>query len=375
MQGPSPRAVLGASIVSACGSLPAQSLPLIIALFSSAGLWSLAQIGWMSGMLLIGQTVGSLAFPLYSTSRLNLRETLALAALSLAALTLSAFAGFAGNMLCWFVVGVCASGFQYVGLVTATQAANPSAAFSLRLAVALFFSSVVLVVSGLFPEAPALLVLGSVALAQAALVTLGALLAGLGRETGAGRDAAGPRGLRLSIAGWIIPCFGLLISFITFLPVSLGSGRAPHEVVLIMGLARMLAAPVLYAVQGRGSLFPAALVFWLFPLLSYAAFAGVLSAVDLVAVLCLFAFEVLMNTVSSRFLGEMSARHRRAETRWIGTYIQLGAGLAHVATGYALSSALAEGYFAVLAAAHLPLLWFLLAARRRRASNGATRAA
>lgn len=370
-----PPAVLGASLISACGSLPAQILPLIIVFYLSQGVLSLTQIGWLSGVMLLGQTVGSLTYPVYSDGVLGRRETLGLILASFCALTLAPWTGFAGNLMCWFVVGFCASGMQYIGLVSATRAPDPSAALSLRLSVALSFSGVMLIASASLPEAPAWLVLTSVAVFQA-LVVLGAMpLARLRRMARRGGQFAGFTGVRLGIAIWIIPCFGMFISLLSFLPVSLqGQGRSGHDVLLMMGLARLAAAPILFVLQGRGSLLPERVVFAGFAVLTVVLFAGVVRPGFWLPVLCLVGFEAFSNVLSARFLGEISRRHAPSETRWLSSYIQLGAGTAHVVTGYVLASQLQDAYFAVLVVVFLPLIWSVTAGRHAPREGSANQA-
>ncbi|MBP0483036.1 hypothetical protein [Sagittula salina] len=358
MEDGTPRVVLGASLVSACGSLPVQILPLVVVLYVSGG-WSLQHVGWVSGMLLLGQTLGSLLFPLLAPERLKPGRTLALAAVSCAMMLAVPWLGFVGSMAAWAVIGICASGFQYVGLVTATQAPNPSAAFATRLAVALCLSSLVLTGSAAAGEVSALRVISIVAGLQAVLVLVGATLAGEARRPPEAQEQAGLRDIDPGLALWIIPCFGLLISFMAFLPVTLGAGRSEMEVVLVIGLGRLAAAPLLYLVQGRGTGLPIWIVLGVFPLLSFGAYGGLSIDGLWLAVVFLMFFEVLGNSVTSRFLGELSARHSAARTRWIGMYIQFGSALAQVGTGYALLSSLADIYVLVLGALFIPLVWWV----------------
>ena len=123
--------LVGASVLSAAGSLPLHLAPLIVALLVPA--MGVVQAGLVATAVLAGQFVSAVALAARRWSDITRAQTMAVAAVLLLGLVLSSIVPLAG----WFVVGLCCGGFQYLGTLTAALHSRPSFAFPIRLGVTL----------------------------------------------------------------------------------------------------------------------------------------------------------------------------------------------------------------------------------------------
>lgn len=140
------RVLVGASVLSAAGSLPLQILPFLVLTLVSEGRLDIAYAGWVGSAFLIGMLSSALLLPAMGVSVLNRwRALLALSAI-VVAIAASIGARFLPVFLAlWYVVGLACGGLQFLGATTAAAAANKPQAFALRLAVALLVASAVIV--------------------------------------------------------------------------------------------------------------------------------------------------------------------------------------------------------------------------------------
>jgi hypothetical protein len=145
------RILIGASVISAAGSLPLQILPFLVLSLASEGRVDIAYAGWVGSAYLLGMLSSGLLLPLLKVSRLNRWHALGAIASIILALALSIDSRLLPVLLLlWFVVGFACGGLQFVGATTAAAAPNKTQAFALRLAVVLIVASGVIVLLALF---------------------------------------------------------------------------------------------------------------------------------------------------------------------------------------------------------------------------------
>lgn len=148
LQGPVDRntiALIGASLLSAAGSLPMHLMPLIVASLVADSRTSVAQAGWVAAAILLGQLSTSLALPALAVRTVNRGPAVAVAGALLLALMASGMGGAASLFLGWFLVGACCGVLQYLGVVTASNDPSPTFAFSLRLSIVLMLAGAVVI--------------------------------------------------------------------------------------------------------------------------------------------------------------------------------------------------------------------------------------
>jgi hypothetical protein len=140
------RASIGASVLSAAGSLPLQILPFLVLTLIAEARFEIAFAGWVGSVFLVGMLSSSLLLPLLGFSRLTRGHAIC----SLGAIVLSLAITVSSSspllfLVLWFVVGVACGCLQFLGATTAAAATNKKQPFALRLAVALIVASSVIV--------------------------------------------------------------------------------------------------------------------------------------------------------------------------------------------------------------------------------------
>ena len=138
--------LIGASVLSAAGSLPLQVLPFLVLTLIAEARFEIAFAGWVGSAFLVGMLSSSLLLPLLGVSRLNRGHALCcLGAIVFSiAVTMSSISPLLFLVL-WFVVGFACGCLQFLGATTAAAAPNKKQAFALRLAMALIVASSVIV--------------------------------------------------------------------------------------------------------------------------------------------------------------------------------------------------------------------------------------
>lgn len=357
--------LLGASLLSAAGSLPLHLMPLIVVALIAEGRTSILQAGWIATAVLLGQLVATLVLPILRIDSVRRRFTVSASIALIVGLLTTRIHGATALLLGWGIVGACCGLLQYVGTTTAANHVRPVFAFSLRL-------GVVLVVAGF--------VAGS-ARASGVLATYGSLLVALCVIIGS-ILAAGVALYRVSVprANGSAP-FG----FRTW-STSLSSGLAA-TFILFVGQTGFLA----YAVQGavsRGIALDDAA--WAVAGMKFAAGVALLSlaqrglndkqrprflelglllGVSLVIVALAngpFAFfvgllgvELGLNFLSARLLGKVAETAPQSAGRWLTGTILLGAASGPPVHGAMLSLGMGRWFlfFAVFSSL-APFLWF-----------------
>jgi MFS family permease len=135
--------LVGASLLSAGGSLPWQLMPLIIAALVVDSRTSIAQAGWVASAVLLGQLSASLAVPALGVQIVSRGFAIAVALALLLGLAASTLGGIAALYTGWFLIGGCCGVLQYLGVVAASIDSRPAFAFSLRLSIVLMLAGTV----------------------------------------------------------------------------------------------------------------------------------------------------------------------------------------------------------------------------------------
>lgn len=140
------RALIGASILSAAGSLPLQILPFLVLSLVAGGRIDVAFAGWVGSSFLIGMLSSALLLPILGIKRLNGGHALGAVWAIVLAIFLSVDITFLPVFFSlWFVVGFACGGLQFLGATTAAAADNKPQAFALRLSVALIIAGCVII--------------------------------------------------------------------------------------------------------------------------------------------------------------------------------------------------------------------------------------
>jgi hypothetical protein len=138
-------ALFGASLLSAAASLPLHLLPLLVVSVVADPHQTAADAGRIAGACMLGQMLVALALPAFKLSNLRRRHALAAVTLLVVSLAVSSAWPIHGLWLPWLVIGGACGALQFLGATTAAAAADPPAAFALRLSVTLLVSGLVIV--------------------------------------------------------------------------------------------------------------------------------------------------------------------------------------------------------------------------------------
>lgn len=138
--------LIGASVLSAAGSLPLQILPFLVLSLVSSGRIQVAFAGWVGASFLIGMLSSALLLPAFKVPSLSRWHAFIAVCAIVAALIFSIESNqlFIFLML-WYMVGLACGSLQFLGATTAATAINKSQAFALRLAIALILASGVII--------------------------------------------------------------------------------------------------------------------------------------------------------------------------------------------------------------------------------------
>lgn len=363
--------VFGASLLSAAASLPLHLLPLlIIAVVADAGV-STAQAGWIASACILGQMLVALALPALQYSSLRRRHALAAVATLLVALAASGLWPAHGLWLPWLVIGGACGALQFLGATTAAAAADPPAAFALRLSVTLLVSGLVILglqQTGGFLDYRALAI---------ALSVFFALLTGLGlalyRQPGPVRTAypaqAPGRGGPLAGLAVVFLLFVGQPGFWAFAVQSVHQrGVVVQDIVYAIAFCKIVAGLVLFALTalrpraghgGRANL--------MWPGIGVAA--GVTgmalapgASLFLVAMLL---WELGLNILSARLQAAVVRDNPASAGAWLTGAVLLGAATGPMLNAMAIEGGVAQAFvvYACLSAI-LPFAW--AASGRRR---------
>ena len=133
---------LGASVLSAIGSLPQHIGPLIIIAIVAEGRVSVVDAGWVLSARAFGDLLSSIALPAIGLLHLRRSVSLAASVSLLAALALATAMNFAAVVLGFFLVGVSCGVLKFLGTIAASTYRHRAFAFIFRLALVLGLSGI-----------------------------------------------------------------------------------------------------------------------------------------------------------------------------------------------------------------------------------------
>jgi hypothetical protein len=140
------RVLIGASVLSAAGSLPLQILPFLVLSLVAGGRIDVAFAGWVGSSFLIGMLSSALLLPILDIQRLNSWHAFGAVCTIIFAILLSIDITFLPAFFTlWFVVGFACGGLQFLGATTAAAADDKPQAFALRLSIALIIAGCVII--------------------------------------------------------------------------------------------------------------------------------------------------------------------------------------------------------------------------------------
>jgi hypothetical protein len=125
---------LGASLLSATGSLPQHLAPLIIIVIVADGRIAVSDAGWILSVRAIGELLASIALPLIGIVELGRTISLAASALFLGAPVVAQPADLTAMLLGFFVLGATGGVLKFLGTLAASTYRNRTFAFLFRLA-------------------------------------------------------------------------------------------------------------------------------------------------------------------------------------------------------------------------------------------------
>jgi hypothetical protein len=365
--------LLGASVLSAIGSLPNHIGPIIIVAIVADGTVSVAEAGWVLSASAVGELLASLLLPVVGLVHLSRPIALAAGGCLLLALGISMLPGLAATLLGFFVVGLCCGVLKLLGTVAAAVYPRRTFAFLLRLGLVLALAGLAacsLLALGAYSSWPRLIE-GLTVLLLPLLVLGGCLyrpMGGLRPATSALQAHALPSPGR--------PLWGLAILYLYFVGISGFFAYAAHQVsakgmvvadaVLAIGTMKIAAAAWLLVAaslapakegKGIGMLETGLLVAAL-----WSIFLGRGIAELLVGLLML---EITINSISARLQSAIVGAAPYFSGQWLTAVILLGIATGPPLYGLAISARLEASLLVLISiVACLPLAWQRLAAGR-----------
>lgn len=361
--------ILGASVLSAAGSLPLQILPFLILTLVAEGRVDIAFAGWVGSAFLVGMLSSALLLPVMKVSRLNRWQALAgIAWIGIALMLTVVSKVLPVLLLLWYSIGIICGGLQFLGATAASAAVDKPKAFALRLATALIVASLVIVALAQFAEQKSYTALANFLMGAFVIAAIvGAVLYKDAEPTGS--SATNPAAQGVAVRNWA----GLLVVFAFFagqpgfwayaMQSASQRGLDLHDAAMVIAASKVISAMVLlYGSKSKSS--PSGLAGLL--VLGCAVAAGILamtySAVVAAFFLGFLIWELALNVLSARLQGLVVAASPGHAGIWITGAIQLGAATGPILHGAAIGINVEVVFIAYAAtSAFFPLVW---AARR-----------
>ena len=360
------RHLVGASLISAAGSLPTHLLPVTITAVVAGTSVSAEAAGLIASAMLIGQLISSIGLPLLKIGSIPRLWAGAVSLALLAGMMLSGAGGLHFLLAGWFMVGLCCGVLLFLGTVSAAHFAAPALAFTLRLGVVLVLagaSTGLIQISGAAAAyGPYLTWFG---VSVAAVLVMGNLLYAPIPPSAPKPGAATGGRFTAKMAAGLIAAYVLfvgqtgLVAFVLFSATERGidlhaaawafaAGKVGSGLWLVAAsrlsrpgttLMRMMVLGVLVAVGGIG--------------MSKAAGIELLFGF-------LILFQISFNSLSAQIQGAIALTGAQVTGRWIAATLLLGAASGPPLHGWAIGAGL-EPEFVLFAAlsAMLPALWML----------------
>jgi hypothetical protein len=128
---------LGASVLSAIGSLPQHIGPLIIIAIIAEGRISIADAGWVLSVRSFGELLASVVLPMIGILHLSRSISVGASACLLLAFAVATMTSIAAVMIGFFMIGVCCGVMKFLGTIAASTYPHRTFAFVFRLALVL----------------------------------------------------------------------------------------------------------------------------------------------------------------------------------------------------------------------------------------------
>jgi hypothetical protein len=358
------RVLLGASVLSAGGSLPLQILPFLVLTLVAEGRIDIAFAGWVGSAFLIGMLSSALLLPALRVSSLNRWHAFGAAAVIVLALALSVGSNLLPIFLTlWFMVGFACGGLQFLGATTAAIAVNKPQAFAIRLAVALIMASCVIVALAQFNEQRSYTTLAYFLIGTFGLAACVGLA--LYRNVPVALPVAGPAVGGSSRRSWS----GLMIVFAFFvgqpgfwayaMQSASQRGLDLKDAAFVIAASKIISALVLLYSSKKNS--PASDLGMLLGLgcaLAAGIFVMTYSGTVIVFFVGFLIWELALNVLSARLQGTVVAASPGHAGAWITGAILLGAATGPIIHGAAIGGGVEWVFISYAAAAGvLPFLW------------------
>jgi hypothetical protein len=128
---------LGASILSAIGSLPQHIGPLIIIAIIAEGRISIADAGWVLSVRSFGELLASVVLPMIGILHLSRSISVGACACLLLGFAVATMTGILAVMIGFFMIGACCGVMKFLGTIAASTYPHRTFAFVFRLALVL----------------------------------------------------------------------------------------------------------------------------------------------------------------------------------------------------------------------------------------------
>lgn len=362
------KSYFGASLLSSVGSLPLHLSPLIVSAVVASSIASIAEAGWITSALLIGQLCTSLLLPTLKVHIVR-RDLLLLASMILlTGVLVSGSNNIIFVLAGWFCVGLCCGILKYFGTMAAVQFPRRSFAFTFRLGLILILAGVVsalLLFSNVLASYHALTF--DLVLILVPILTLGNMMLRVRSATTEFADCPVESQNRSpwtsrSIFGFITLYLFFVgqIGFFTYvIQQSVDRGLSLQHTIWSMSAMKFAAGIAIFAIsiyelekRGKEQFLLAVL------LLNFSIL--VLSQTQSIVffVLGFLLFEISLNSLSARLQSEVVRESPNLTGRWLTGVILLGAATGPPLNGLAILYGMEKIFVSfVLISATLPFIW------------------
>lgn len=358
-----------ASISGAVGSLPLHLLPLIVTTMLIDGAWSVAEVGWVPAVLLIGQLSTSLLLPGWRIVHVSIGLAFAAAVMMQLGLTIANSTSLPAILLGWFVVGQSCGILRYLSTLTLASGDSRPYAFGVRLASVLVFASLVILALkfganfGGYQQFVSTL---QIVLFPVLIVTIFTMRPASLQQPTTPTLSAEPHSIALPfwvrISGLVV-IFSFFLGQTGFLAYAFqqaeARGVAIEDVITAAVAMKLLAGVWLFVHSLNGIKLKIASHFAMLSAAVVVAMVAVSYSATLIGLLVgLVLYEIGLNTLSARLQSAVVARDPVLNGPWLNAAIMFGAAAGPPLNGYAISHDHGALFFAIAVfSALLPFIW------------------
>lgn len=340
---PTLRELVGASVLSAIGSLTQHLGPIIVIAVVADHRASLIEASWVITARAVGDLLATLVLPAIGVNHLGRLSAIATVALLLVAVSVATMTGFTVILFGFLLIGFCSGVLRYLGTMAAAGYPNRTFAFVLRLSLVLIVAgatTIYVLLSGAFTSYPALL---------NALLILLLLLSAVGlslyrpiRHRKASSPGQREPGLANALVGLFVLClFFIGISgFMAYLGErALARGLSTHDTILAIGMTKGLAGIAVLGVAYYASKTSGKLGGLIETCLLVAALWAIFlsrSIEEFIA--ALLVLEVALNSYGGRLQSAIAGLAPGFSGRWLNLVILLGGAIGPPLYGLAIAS-------------------------------------